>query len=390
MNRKCPICGSNKKKILFKQRFGDNVLTLMSGYDVVVCKICGFAFADKIPSQSKFNSYYRLMSKYEYSDKEGVVSNDSSVYFNKVAKYLIPILGSKNANILDIGCSTGKLLSIFKSKGYKKVLGVDPSLTCVFTAANLYGVKVKQANISNFRSKIKFDLIILSATFEHLVNFDEAMNKIRSLLKPGGYLFVEVPDAEKFENYISSPFQQFSTEHINYFSRITLGNLMKQYSFDIIQVKQNINKINLSVEPDLFMLSQKTEKKEFILEKDGIVRVKLIAYIKKCAKLNFNIKKSIRKQLAKIKKMIVWGVGTHTLRLLGVGLPVSKILFFVDSNNRYIGRKLRGRVIKAPCEIGKTDIPILISTYGYQDEIHDQIRNGLGLNNKIIILYKFK
>jgi hypothetical protein len=86
--------------------------------------------------------------------------------------------------------------------------------------------------------------------------------------------------------------------------------------------------------------------------------------------------------------MIVWGVGTHTLRLLATGgLDPRTIKAFVDSNTKYQKQELRGLPVISPDELGAHPEPILISSRGFQNQIHEQIRDRLGLTNPVILLY---
>ncbi|MDD5010594.1 MAG: class I SAM-dependent methyltransferase [Phycisphaerae bacterium] len=388
MNRSCPICSCSEKTSLYRQNFNNTVIALMESYDVVVCKSCGFVYADNIPSQADFNNYYAVMSKYEFNYKDGIVSNDYIDYYAKIVNFLIPHITDVNAKILDIGCSTGSLLSIFKSKGYANLSGIDPSPLCVRTARELYGIEATVNNISNFKADKKFDLIILSAVLEHLVDFGDSMQKIHALLKDQGLLFIQIPDAERFGLYISAPFQQFSTEHINYFSQYSIRNLLEKFSFKTIKIQQGENKLNMITDPDIFVLSRKTAHNDFQIVKDDVSELNIKNYITKCSNIDLEIKKIIKENLLKENKIIVWGVGTHTQRLIGSGLDPSKILYFVDSNTRYIGKKLNGIEIKSPADIKEKDIPILISTCSYQQEIACQIKEVLKLNNKIIKLYR--
>ena len=384
--RDCPICSCPEKTFLYKQNFNNTAISLIDNYDVVVCMNCGFVYAENIPSQASFNNYYELMSKYEFNYKDGIVSNDYIDYFTKVVKFTIPHINDKNAKILDIGCSTGALLSIFKSNGYSNLLGVDPSPSCVRATKKLYNIKAIVNNISNFNTNEKFDLIILSAVLEHLVDLDSSMQKIWSLLKNQGLLFIEVPDAERFDSYISAPFQQFSIEHTNYFSQYSIKNLLSRFSFKIIKMHRGEATLNLTTDPDIFILSRKTDEDDFQI-RDDICELNIRNYINQCSKVSLDLRKIIRNKLLNKNKIIVWGVGTHTQRLIGSGLDLSKILFFVDSNEKYIGKKLKGIEIKSPGDIQEEVIPILISTYSYQEEITDQIREVLKLNNEIITLY---
>ena len=386
MNRSCPICSCSEKKFLYNQKFNNKVISLMDNYDVVVCENCGFIYADNIPSQADFNNYYAVMSKYEFDYKDGLVPNDYIDHFIKIVKFLIPYINDKNAKILDIGCSTGALLSILKSHGYYNLSGIDPSPSCVKTVKELYNIEATTNNISDFDSNEKFDVIILSAVLEHFVDFTGSMQKIRSLLKKQGLLFIEVPDAERFDSYVFTPFQQFSIEHINYFSQQSVKNLLSKFSFEIIEMQENENRINQSIDPDIFVLSRKLDKDNFKIIRDDTCESRIRNYISQCFKIDLKVKKIIQEKLADENKIIVWGVGTHTQRLIGSGLNLSKILFFVDSNTRYKGKKINGIEIKSPDDI-KENIPILISTYSYQEEVAHQIKEVLKLNNKIIKIY---
>ncbi|MBF0521251.1 MAG: hypothetical protein HQK92_16185 [Nitrospirae bacterium] len=135
------------------------------------------------------------------------------------------------------------------------------------------------------------------------------------------------------------------------------------------------------------MLSQKSKEKTFSHIKDDTSELKLRDYIAKCTDIETEIKKIIKDKLAAKDKVIVWGTGTHTQRLLSCGLDISKIQYFVDSNTRYTGKKLKGTEIKLPAAITEPEYPILISTYTYQKEIAHQIRNVLKLKNEIITIY---
>lgn len=386
MKRSCPICSCSQKTFIYEQNFGNKAIALMDKYDVVICKDCGFVYAENIPSQQEFNNYYAVMSKYEFDYKAGLVSDDYINHFKKMAKLLIPYIKDKNAKILDIGCSTGAFLSILKAYGYQNLLGIDPSKSCVKTVKELYDIKATASNVSVFKSNEKLDVIILSAVLEHFVDFTSCLQKIRSLLKDGGLLFIEIPDAERFDSYIFTPFQQFSIEHINYFSQYSAKNLLSKFSFKIIEMQKSENRINQSIDPDIFIIAKKFKKKDFKIIRDDVCEIRLKNYISECSKIDLKLRKIIREKISSNNKIIVWGVGTHTQRLIGSGLDLSKILFFVDSNTRYKGKKINGIEVKSPKEI-KENIPILISTYSYQEEVACQIKNELKLNNEIIKLY---
>ncbi len=84
---------------------------------------------------------------------------------------------------------------------------------------------------------------------------------------------------------------------------------------------------------------------------------------------------------------MVWGVGTHTTRLMATSrLAEANIVAFIESNARYHGKTLNGRPILAPSALRERAEPVLISSRVFQKEIADQIR-ALGCSNELITLY---
>jgi hypothetical protein len=86
--------------------------------------------------------------------------------------------------------------------------------------------------------------------------------------------------------------------------------------------------------------------------------------------------------------MIVWGVGTHTLRLLATGgFDVARIALFLDSNPRYQHQRLRGVPIVALDEFDNPDGTNSDPSRSSEQAIQDQIRSALGLTNLLTLLY---
>jgi len=67
--------------------------------------------------------------------------------------------------------------------------------------------------------------VILSALLEHLLDPLPTLQDVAHVVVEGGLLFVEVPDVEGFASCARAPFQEFSIEHINYFSRLSLAGI---------------------------------------------------------------------------------------------------------------------------------------------------------------------
>jgi hypothetical protein len=88
------------------------------------------------------------------------------------------------------------------------------------------------------------------------------------------------------------------------------------------------------------------------------------------------------------RPIVVWGVGTHTSRLMATSrLADAEIVAFVESNSRYHGKTLHGRPILPPEALRERGEAVLISSRVFQKEIAEQIRSGLGCANELILLY---
>jgi SAM-dependent methyltransferase len=389
--RPCPVCKANSPLLYFRQNFSERFDgSLLSGYDVVVCRECGFGYANHIPSQFLIDRYYKILSKYEQEDLGNIGSSFNTDRFQAIANFIVQTLPSKQISILEVGCATGELLGCLKEKGCSNVIGLDPAPYCSQVADRLYGVRVEVGNIFNLRSLARtFDYVIMIGVMEHIHDLARAFENLRSILSPSGRLLIEVPDVIRFACYPDAPFQQFSTEHINFFSPISLENLLGVNGFrKIASAKFERNQSTSTIMPVVTGLFELCDEFEFQVSKDFETGSSLDKYIHQSRKVHEEIRRIIDNLAQEKKPVIVWGVGTHTLRLLSESsLGEANIAAFVDSNSKYWGMDLNGVPVLAPQSIIARKEAILISSRVYQDVIERTIRDELGMQNEIIKLY---
>jgi SAM-dependent methyltransferase len=231
MIRKCAVCGSlAKDKIHIQKHLLPGKRSIVT-YDVVGCKKCGFLFADNIPSQKEYERYYKASNKYTYgkSVPAGLLKIYEDIYgvANRIINKYNPSVVKRDFTILDVGCSIGSLLNIFKEHGFQSLSGVEPSEQCSLLAKELYGIEVFPGLLSGYSPGRQFDLLMMTGVLEHVSDFETLLPQVVGLLKDSGLLMVVVPDAENFSLRPCSPFDEFSVEHINYFTAKTLSNLIR-------------------------------------------------------------------------------------------------------------------------------------------------------------------
>lgn len=335
-NRKCPLCNSSKSEILYIQKFADHF-----SHKLVCCDNCGFVYVGNTPPQEFYDKYYQEESKYEGVREHEAHDVATKKELTKVLKKI-----NKNAKILDVGCSTGTLLSYLKTLGYNNLYGIDPAPKCKKFAKEKHKINIGTYSIDNYCPKTKYDFIIISQVLEHITDIVNSINKIYSWLKEDGIIFIGVPDTGEFYLDIDEPFGEFSTEHINFFTKSSLFYLMHNFSNEMIKSDKKV----------LFSIWRKSNQG----------KKSIIKYIKRSTRKLNHINETIDNLP---NPVIVWGVGALTRRLLLSTSLKSKVKFFVDSNPNLIGKKIMGIPIFGINSLNQNKYSILISSYKFQNEI---------------------
>lgn len=390
--RDCPVCLSPAKRLLFRQRFGKlSAGSLLSGYNLVVCARCGSGYADDIPAQEAFDRYYAKMSKYEFTDRGGIQADKDFKQFSEVTDLVAPHFQT-DAEILDIGCATGGLLAEFKRRGFDNVFGVDPSPACAELTENLYGIPAQSLTLAKLNQlPRKFELALLTGVLEHVRDVDASIESINSCLRPDAAIYVEVPDATRYDHHFSAPFQLFSIEHVNYFSPVSLGNLFVRHGFQPVLSQRWIRRLSSQAkEPSVGGLFRRSSppSADWSPIQDEETEPALHRYLEQSRAWEQSLHERIDELVRAARPLAVWGVGTHTLRLLETSsLSKARIVSFIDSNPNYQGKTLAGHPILAPSQFTDNGADILISSQTAEEEIFGLITKTLKWPNTVCRLY---
>ena len=368
-SRSCPVCGGNHKKPLFHQTFARlSEGSLLDGYDVVVCGECGMGYADGIPPQSEFDRYYASMSKYEFADRAGVQNEWDLQRFGDIASILEPYTNPAQS-ILDFGCATGGQLAEFKRRGFQRLLGVDPSSTCAQATQELYGVNAESRCLSSTSAPgEQHDLVLMIAVLEHLRDVRPSLESMKQYLRPGGLLYVELPDAARYHEHFSAPFQFFSMEHINFFSATSLKRLLGLLGFSCVFTRDLVRALSpAAMEPTiagLFRYDDGTSLQDDNGAPDEL-ELHLVKYIHQSQCLHDHIVGRINQLVSAGRPLAIWGTGSHTLRLMETSsLMQARVVAFLDSNANYQGKSLAGVPVMDPKSFHDDDVDVLISSAG--------------------------
>ncbi len=118
----------------------------------------------------------------------------------KIAQRLVELLpaGQGYSNILDLGCGTGNVVEqLLLRNTTAEILGIDIAQGMVEHCMERWNynenIKFIRDDVSNFMSKIKYDLIISSCVFQWIDDFYGVINNFISSFREGGCLAIAVP-----------------------------------------------------------------------------------------------------------------------------------------------------------------------------------------------------
>lgn len=388
--RPCEICHNPQADFIYRREFTPLPGSLLSGYEVVACPACGFCFARDLPTAEEFDRYYEEQSKYEYHQRDGAPSEYDSRRLPAAAAIIAEWLPDRSARILDIGCANGGLLAALKAIGYSNLLGLDPSPTCAAAAQRLHGIEVVTGPLSRLTPAMgQFDLIIFGSVLEHLLELNGMVARIEPHLTAAGCVYVEVPDMTRCTRLVDAPFQEFSVEHINFFSPVSLSNLWRKHGFSVRGLRQfSIPYLRGNLVYEVKAMFQRGAHAAATPEFDAEAGPEIRRYVERSAARLAHLTGVIDRLADSGEPILVWGAGTHTQGLLSTTrLGEANIRAVVDSNARYRGQTLGGVTICGPDEIAGRPEAILISSQQFQEEIVHEIAAVRGLSNRLITLY---
>jgi SAM-dependent methyltransferase len=180
-------------------------------------------YANPVGAEFASGAFYdgRAESFYLASDK--LESDHAPVRFERELRIFRAFC--PRGSVLDVGCSTGAFLLALKSSHPKdyEVCGTDVAGAAV-DYAEKRGVQILRTpfpELAGYESR--FDAVTFWAVVEHLVEPKKFLHKGAELLKPGGFVFVLVPNLKSLAvRILGAKYRYIMPEHVNYFSPVTL------------------------------------------------------------------------------------------------------------------------------------------------------------------------
>jgi 2-polyprenyl-3-methyl-5-hydroxy-6-metoxy-1,4-benzoquinol methylase len=235
---KCPVCGTESTQLLFRSenRHGRHLQEPHTEFNVYQCTGCGLL---GLPEVETDESYYQVYYPQGYHSPtqigllgrawERVSSFLVQHKVNFMKRYI-----QTPCKLLDVGCGTGGFLKQL-DVGSFDAHGLEPVKEAV-EAAQQAGLKVTQGNIlTDALVPESYDVVTLWHVFEHIKDPATALNRIYSVLKPGGVLVMTMPNVNSMAAQLGGKywFHLDSPRHLWLYNETNIRQLLSASNFRI-------------------------------------------------------------------------------------------------------------------------------------------------------------
>ncbi len=261
----CPVCSSKDLTPIVTVTGTDGSI----GNRTSFCNACEHTFKSRRPTAAWYSDYYRddwdhgTLLRQQRTIKQQVRSavrsavvpkrlisfydNESKSGHEKGMRILPMLTGivtgdsyglSPNPevrSVLEIGAGYGKAMQLFKQLGLRAV-GLETSKARA-ASCRADGLEVTACSIDDAATTIKggpYDLLYSAHVFEHILSPTVALRSTASLVREGGYIYIEVPSVAEGEGLI-----KFAHEvtHVHAFSMTSLARMLALAGFEPLRMR---------------------------------------------------------------------------------------------------------------------------------------------------------
>ena len=307
------------------------------------CLNCGFIQNKQFSHDTDYNTYY---SKFYQKSIKLPSNNDDYDYFRVVANNISKLLSNKiDPKVLDFGAGNSPLKTMLQNN-------------------NIY---CESIDIGAKPSNNKFDLIISTHVFEHLIDPKSTLNWFSSLLNENGLIILTVPDLNRYINYYQGPFNCFDLEHINHWDSNTIEFFIKTNGFELVKTELGLRIGNGITYPELYTLSRKSVESDSFSHQNKNLKGLSIELIDK-SKNDIDVMCSLFLSNLCHSRFYFWGASTFLFRFFNTILTrqfdIKNLSAIIDINPALHGLTISDIPFISPSEfldsIGSDEVIIFI------------------------------
>lgn len=243
----CVACRGGKIKYWRQKNFQYTQSSSHKEFHIYRCESCGTGFLNRPPHVQWLQSIYQYSGQAltQAITLEDVLARETRFPNCKVDAERMSYQAdwfniSGYGKALDIGSGFGFYTQALRKSGYRTV-SINPGKYENEVFRNLNGDEPLDLMFEEYESSEQFGVVMMSQVLEHLLEPDQAINKVSGLLAPGGVLACAVPNYDSFLVKLLGTKDNaclWVPEHVNYFTEKGLRALVEQNGFNVVKVEQ--------------------------------------------------------------------------------------------------------------------------------------------------------
>lgn len=201
--------------------------------NIVRCAACTHMQLDRFPSDAELDAAYAEAASDDYVEEEAGQRHSFASVLERIERY-----APERGALLDVGCWVGFLLAEARDRGWRECVGIEPSGFASAYARERLGLDVRTEEL--FGADLPaghFDVVVMGDVLEHLTRANAALDRVAQLLKPGGLLALELPDAgSRVARALGPRWWSVIPTHVHYFTRESAATMLRSHSYEPLYV----------------------------------------------------------------------------------------------------------------------------------------------------------
>jgi 2-polyprenyl-3-methyl-5-hydroxy-6-metoxy-1,4-benzoquinol methylase len=242
----CPICNASGIQSVLTAK---DYTVSQKEFEIWECQACTFRFTQNVPDAVAINAYYQSENYISHSNtNEGLVNRlyhfvrkQTLARKRRLVAFITKksgVHGTTPLKLLDIGAGTGAFVQHMQLHGWQ-TMGIEPDEKARQRAAEAHQANLLPIEELGSIATNTFDAITMWHVLEHVHALHDCINRLKEIIKPGGYIFIAVPnytcyDADIYKSYWAA---YDVPRHLYHFSPASMEQLLENHGLKLHAIK---------------------------------------------------------------------------------------------------------------------------------------------------------
>jgi SAM-dependent methyltransferase len=249
----CPTCGSDRSGPVARG-VDFEYLACSNEFSFARCAGCSTVFLNPRPRVKDLSviyppNYYSFVDAAESGKYNAWVQKVWDLLEKRRLKLFWTLLGREPKRILDLGCGTGRLLTLLRKYGYPewRLVGVEFGIPDELAGSRKDGIQIYKGLYEAVAFKeAPFDLIVAQQVVEHAYEPRVMLKKTYDDLAPGGYAIFDTPDFNSIDRRLFSKSYwggYHFPRHMTLFTPRTFSRLAGSLCFEVVSCRKMLSPV---------------------------------------------------------------------------------------------------------------------------------------------------